>query len=152
MGLLDFLFGKTKTIEDGFFGTLRLIEFKESSKDYFEGNKYFGPAKRSIELIINGGIPGPSEKQKQFFRDVERSYGLIIEKSAPLIIDEFRNWKPEFTIMDFDQEFWPVHMSIPKIDEGDTTWEMAFETSHDQNHHITITYKNFEAKEILIDG
>ena len=152
MGLLDFLFGKTKTVEDEFFGKLLFMEFKDTSKNYFEGRRLFKPSNQNIELAIDGNLPGPTETQKQFFQRIENDYKILTEKASSLITEEFQNWRPDFQIQNFDQEFWPVHMTIPQIGDREAIWELAFNTSHDRNHTVTITYKDFEATDILIDG
>ena len=152
MGLLDFLFGKTKTVEDDFFGKLFFLEFKDTSKNYFEGRRFFKPSNRDIELAIDGSLPGPTENQKQFFQRIENDYKIVTERACLLIMDEFQNWQPDFQIQNFDQEFLPVHMTIPQIGDKEVVWELAFETNHDRNHAVTITFKDFEATEILIDG
>jgi len=42
MGLFN-LFKKPQTIQDDFFGTLTFIDFKDSTKNYFEGKGKFKP-------------------------------------------------------------------------------------------------------------
>jgi hypothetical protein len=152
MGLLDFIFGKTQSIEDEFFGKLLFLESKDKTRSYFEGRRHFEPINQKIELAIHADISGPTEEQKKFFRLVEKDYSKVIDNIKPLITDEFRNWKPDFVIHQFEEEFTPVYITIPRDTQKEASWELAFETIHDLNHTITITLKNFEAIEILIDG
>jgi hypothetical protein len=69
-----------------------------------------------------------------------------------LIEDEFGNWKEGFRIANFDQEFRPVYLRIPRCESKPVIWEIAFNSDHDLNHTFTLTMNDFEAKEILIDG
>ncbi|MEQ9442743.1 MAG: hypothetical protein RIG62_27120 [Cyclobacteriaceae bacterium] len=131
---------------------MAFIDFKDASKNYFEGRRFYSPSNQDIELAIDGNLPGPTEAQKQFFQRTEYDYKILIENAIPLITDEFQNWRSDFQIQNFEQEFWPVHMTIPLIGHREVIWELAFRTTHDQNHTVTITYKDFEASEILIDG
>jgi hypothetical protein len=152
MGLLDFLFGETKSIEDEFFGRLLFLDSKDKTKRYFEGRRHFKPSSQDIDLVIFAEFSGPTEQQRKFFNQIEEDYSKLIEKIKPLIIDEFQNWQPDFIIKYFEKEFIPVHMSIPCLTQMETNWELAFNTIHDLNHTITITLRNFEPIEILIDG
>jgi hypothetical protein len=152
MGILDFLFGKIKTIDDRFFGKLLFIEYKDTTKNYFEGQKYFKPINQNISLIIDGDLSGPTEKQRQLFECIEDNYTQIVEKVIPLITDLFRNWKSEFIIKSFNNEFIPVHITIHRVIYGEVYWELSFETSHDLNHIFTVTFVNLEPTDILIDG
>jgi hypothetical protein len=154
MRFLDFLFSKTKSIEieDDFFGKLRFLSSKDVSKNYFTGKRYFKPINKPIELIIEQEETTPSQAQKQFFQRIEEEYSRLIDKMKPLITDEFQNWRPDFQITDFEQEFTPVHLMIPRLNQKEYTWDIAFETVHDENHHVTITFKGLNPIEILIDG
>jgi hypothetical protein len=146
MGLLDFLFGKTKSIEDDFFGKMIFIE------PHFECRRNFYPTDSIIEIGIDGVESGPTIRQKDFFKNIEEKYPDIVKSISPLIEDEFRNWKEEFQIKDFKKEFKPVYLYIPTCESSPVIWEIAFESEHDLNHHFTITMNDFDAKEILIDG
>jgi hypothetical protein len=41
---------------------------------------------------------------------------------------------------------------LPRCENESKTWEIAFESEHDLNHTFTLTMKDFNATEILIDG
>jgi hypothetical protein len=153
MGLLDFIFGKPKKIQHDFFGTMLFLEFKkESHKSYFECKRHFKPTDRSIEIGIDGEETGPTQNQVDFFRSVEDNYATIAKAILPLIEDEFGNWKEGFRINDFQKEFEPVYLRIPRCENKPIVWEIAFESDHDKNHTFTLTMSDFEAKEIVIDG
>ncbi len=151
MGFFN-LFKKPPTIQDDFFGKLTFIDFKDSSKDYFEGRGKFLPTDSQIEYLIDGDISGPTKEQRDFYKKVEDSYDEIITKITPLIEEEFRNWQEDFVIKDFKKEFVPVGMKIPRLPAEGIAWDISFNTIHDANHQITVDFKNFEPDSILIDG
>lgn len=153
MGFFSRLFGKTVKIDHPFFGVMRFAGGKQSSPDdYFECRRPFKPTNKDIEIGIHGDISGPTDKQVSFFKSIEDNYVQIQKAIAPLIEDEFRNFDEDFTIIDFDKEFVPVYLNIPRCESKPVVWEIAFESDHDKNHQFTLTMHDFEAKEILIDG
>lgn len=152
MGLLEFLFGKTKSIEDAFFGRLLFLDSKDKTESYFEGRRHFKPIDKDIDLAIYADFLGPTEQQRKFFSQIEEYYSKLIEKIKPLINDEFQDWQPDFMIKNFEKEFTPIYITIPRLTKKEMKWELAFNTIHDLNHTITITLRNFEPIEILIDG
>ena len=150
--MLNFLFGKAKIIEDAFFGELRFFDSKDKTLQYFEGKRYFKPIDGPIEVSIDADFSGPSEKQKQFFRQVEESYDELVDRIKPFITNEFRSWKEDFVIRDFKKEFTPVHFSIPRVPKDQMEWELTFDTIHVLNHSVTIEFINFQPTRILVNG
>lgn len=129
------------------------MEFKKyPERNYFECRRHFKPTNDQIEIGIDGNISGPSELQKKFFRKIESDYDKFISSIEPMIENEFRNWKENFKISDFRNEFKAVYLRIPICDKQTIIWEIAFESDHDLNHTFTITMKDSKAEEILIDG
>jgi len=154
MGFWSFLFGENIRVEDEYFGSLKFVQLKKFDKSYFQGRRLFTPINKELELGIDGELPGPTIAQKEFYRQIEENYHTLIPGIQELITDQFRNWKPEFTIQDFTQEFWLVHLSIPAVEqkEQEPKWELAFETIHDQNHTFTVYMKGFLPDYVHIDG
>ena len=151
MGLFD-IFKKPTIVHDEFFGTLRLMDFKDASKNYFEGKGHFAPTGNTTEYLIEAERKGPTEEQRQFYRDLQAKFTQYIECMKPLIEDEFRNWKEDFTMKDFNREFELVGITIPRFDKQPLIWDMAFTTIHDLNHHVTIDFVGNHPNGILIDG
>lgn len=151
MGLFD-IFKKPTILYDEFFGALRFMDFKDASKTYFEGKGHFAPTNNETEFLIRAGQDGPTEKQRQFYKELQVNFTHYIEKIKPLIEDEFRNWKDNFTIKDFNKEFELVCITIPRIDNQPLIWDMAFTTIHDLNHQVTIDFVGDQPTGILIDG
>lgn len=153
MGLLDFIFGKPTKLENEFFGTMLFLEGKKDTlKSYFECRRQFIPSDQIIEIGIDGDISGPTQKQIDFFKSIEENYSIIAKAISPLMEGEFGNWKEGFKVNDFQKEFEPVYLRLPRCENKPIVWEIAFESDHDRNHTFTITMSDFDAKEILIDG
>ena len=153
MGLLDFIFGKPTKLENEFFGTMLFIEDKKDTlKSYFECRRQFTPSNKIIEIGIDGDVSGPTQNQIDFFKSIEDNYSIITKAISPLIEAEFGNWKEGFKINDFQKEFEPVYLRLPRCVNKPITWEIGFESDHDRNHTFTLTMSDFDAKEILIDG
>lgn len=120
--------------------------------DYFECKRHFKPSDTLIEIGIDGDKSGPTKDQIDFFRQIEDNYARISHSIVSVIEDEFSNWQEGFKISDFQKEFWPVYLKLPRCDRNPVSWEIAFESGHDLNHMFTLSMENFDAKEILIDG
>ena len=153
MGIFDFIFGKTIKIEDEFFGKMIFSEFKKDpEKNYFECRRHFKPTDKIIEIGIKGNVSGPTEIQKNFFKKIESDYDKIASSIKPMIENEFRNWKEDFKIADFNKEFKAVYLNLPRCVKESKVWEIAFESEHDLNHTFTLSMNDLNATEILIDG
>jgi len=153
MGIWSCLFGKPMKIGDAFFGEMTFMEsIKYPAESYFECKRYFSPIEGVIELGVTAQLSGPTQRQKDFFVQLEKDYSLIVAAVIPRIEDELRNWRPDFRINNFEQEFTPVWLSISACDQQPVEWEIAFETVHDLNHTISITMQNYQLLHILIDG
>ena len=153
MGLFDFFFGKTIKIEHEFFGKMIFTGDKvPDPTDYFECRRHFRPSKDIIEIGIDGDLSGPTERQVLFFKAIEDNYTEITKTITPLIEEQFRNFIDDFTIIDFDKEFVPVDLRLPRCESTPVIWEISFNSDHDRNHTFFVTMNDFEAKEVLIDG
>ncbi len=153
MRILNFLFKKPTKFQHHFFGAM---EFTENKKDpdnsHYECKYFFITTDKPTILEIAGNSNGPTEKQVEFIKSIQQNYVTISTEMIELIESEFRNWKEDFTIKDFQKEFEVIHLYLPKCESNPIVWEISFETEHDRNHIITLTMAGFEAKEILIDG
>jgi hypothetical protein len=153
MGFWNRLFGRTAKTGDAFFGEMTYMEVSnDPAQSYFECARYFKPIDRVVELGVTGQMSGPTQRQKAFFTQLENDYPLIAAAVVPIIENEFRNWKPEFKIGNFGQEFKLTWLAIPICDQQPVEWELAFETVHDLNHTLFITMQDYKPIHILIDG
>jgi hypothetical protein len=151
MGLFNLL-KKSPKFQDDFFGELTFIEFKDPSKNYFEGRISFKPGSKITEALIPGDINGPDSGQKEFFIKLQDNFDDYVEKVIPLIENEFRNWKEEFSIADFNKEFFLDCVTSPRIGTKPLKWELSFTTVHDKNHWIIIEFSDESPIGIRVDG
>ena len=150
MGIFDFLKSKKTIINHPFFGELN---FAGSKVNYFEGNTLFPPLNKNVEFVISAPIEGPSQEQVNYFKNLSSSYLEIETQAKEIIEEEFRNWKEDFEIKDFQNEFNLVFISLPSLNnKSNEELELAFETKHDENHTFTVHYKDLKAIHVNIDG
>lgn len=153
MGILDFLFGKTRIINDSFWGKM----IYDGNNSYhiegsFECVKHFQPINDDIEIVLPAPKKGPSISQKDFFKQIEKNYEQIITKVIPLIEEEFRKWKTDFKIYNFKKEFIPVFIQLPNCQNTSVLWELSFDCTIDSDHTIAVKMCDFDPKEIHIEG
>jgi hypothetical protein len=151
MGLFG-SFKKSTKIHHDFFGELTFLGFKDSSRNYFEGRRFFAPTQQEIELLIHADKEGPTAAQQEFYVELQSNFEEYTKRIKRLVEDEFRNWKEDFEIEDFNKEFSLVCLTIPRLEKRPLIWDMAFTTIHDKNHHVTIDFVDHEPNGILIDG
>lgn len=153
MGFRDFFFGKTVKIGDAFFGEMVFVEIaNDPLKNYFECERYFRPGGEKIGLSITGSLSGPTQRQKDFFTQVENDYSLLIPRLVRIIEREFGAWMASPFIKDFAKEFKPGYLSIPTCEEQPVEWEIAFDTVHDVNHTVTVGLLGYEPQYVQVDG
>lgn len=149
MSFFDF-FKSPPLLEDPFFGPLRFM--KGTTANYYEGSGVFAPTGQTIEYLIDSDENGPSEAQREFYRHLQIEFNTYVTQIKPLIIDEFLNWRPDFAIQDFGQEFTLLCVTIPQLDTAPVEWDLSFSTVHDLDHDITVYFQDEHAVHILIDG
>ncbi|RYE88978.1 MAG: hypothetical protein EOO37_05850 [Cytophagaceae bacterium] len=153
MGFWYFFFGKRPQIEDGFFGTMLFMEdSKDPAKSYFECQRYFRPSGENIGLSVTGPLSGPTQRQKDFFNQVETNYPLLVDKLMPIIEERFGAWMPLPVIKAFAREFKLGYFLIPTREEQPMAWEITFDTVHDLNHIVTVGMLDYEPQYVRIDG
>ena len=147
------LFEKRIIIDDEFFGEIRFFRIKNKSLDgYFEGFKHFSPLQKDIELSLDANEVGPTQKQKDFYLDVEAKYHLLINDIKIELEELFRNIIDSFIIKNFHNEFNLIGITLPNFIESPLEWELTYETIHDKNHIFTICYEDWNIESIRMDG
>ena len=152
MGLWNFFAPKQLKIGDEFFGEMLFMETSNSTNSYFECQRMFEPTGEIIEIGINGDLSGPTQGQKDFFRQIEKNYSLLTLRLIPFIEQEFSAWMKQPNIKNFDLEFKPGHLSIPSCEEQPIAWEITFDTIHDLNHLVTVGMLGNEPQFVQVDG
>jgi hypothetical protein len=140
-------------IDDAFFGKMLLVgSVKNPADNYFECQRYFRPSRDLVELSVTGSLSGPTQQQKDFFRQIENDYQLLVAKFIPLIEEKFGAWMALPIIKDFEKEFKPTYLSIPACDQQSVVWEITFDTVHDLNHLVTVGMVGYEPQYVRVDG
>ena len=153
MGFWNFLFGKTVKVDDAFFGEMIVIEISNNPvESYFECERYFKPSGEKIALGVTGSVSGPTQRQKDFFMQIENDYSLLIAKFALVIETRLGAWTAVPVTKEFEAEFKPTYFSIPTCDQQPIAWEIAFDTVHDVNHTVTVGTLGYEPYYVRIDG
>ncbi|AHJ96911.1 hypothetical protein [Hymenobacter swuensis] len=153
MKIREFLFGKLVYVQDKVVGQLQWIATDRKSAGYFKGACTFGPTGHTLDISFDAPRTGPTAAQKVFYHAIETHYPQLADLAQVLIVAEFRNWEPGFTVHDFQAEFWPVGLHIPLLTENQPVgWELFFETHHDPNHTVTVLWRNFDPYFVRIDG
>lgn len=151
MGLFDF-FKSPPLLYGPCFGPLQFRKATKHRTNYFEGTGLFTPTDQTIDYCIHSAEDGPSEDQRAFYRRLQADFVHHLVRIEPLIVDEFRNWRPDFAIQDFAREFTLLAVTIPLLDTSPVEWDMSFSTVHDQDHNIRIAFQDQQPIHILIDG
>ena len=139
-------------LENEFFGRLTFMKMKDPSKSYFEGTGLFKPTGEEIDYLIDADATGPTIEQHDFYTNIQNTYDEIILKVSPVIEKEFKNWKEDFQINDFKKEFKLVGLTIPRQPNPNFSWDMSFDSVHDEEHQFTIDFDKFEPVGVSIDG
>ena len=153
MSFLKNLFKKPISIKDEFFGNMVFIEVKEKhGNSYFECRRDFSPSQQEIEIGIDGDINVVTQYQKVFFKEIESNYSEISQSIIPLIENQLRNWKPDFEIKNFQNEFHPCHLILPNCKQQPVIWQITFTSKHDENHVFEASITDYTATKMFIDG
>ncbi len=107
-------------LSDPVFGVIRY----QRAARFWEGTADFPALGKSIEVLIDADLQGPSEDQHRFFRELQsRIAGLLLMVHQRLREEAQRVGS---TAASFDL----VSINVPEIASGDqgTEWEMSFET------------------------
>jgi hypothetical protein len=156
MGIWSRLFGKPAKIGDAFFGEMTFMEVKANPADsYLECWCHFKPTNEAIEVGISGNLLGPTQIQRDFFRQIEANYPLLIQRVIPLIEKTFREWQADFKTSNFTQEFKPVYLFIPDCVQNPIGWEITFESmpglvSCNYPYLLTVEMSAYEPQHISV--
>lgn len=153
MGFWNFFSSKLPQTGDEFFGALLFREdVKDPAKNYFECQRIFAPSGKMIEIALAGQLSGPTQPQKDFFRQLEIDYFLLIARLKEAIEQAFSAWMKLPVIQNFEVEFRPTYLSIPTCEEQPVAWEITFDTVHDLNHIVTVEMLGYEPQYVRVDG
>jgi hypothetical protein len=148
MGIFDTLKSiiSPKTMNDSVFG---MITFCRGQ--VWIGYVNFLSRARKIQVKITAGELGPNETQRQFFHQIEQKYPELSTDAAELLLETYRNYRPETS----DDEVWNIFrlagVSIPaSMTPGE--WQLSFDCNDDKDHSFDVIFKGWEAQTIAING
>ena len=150
MGLFG-IFKKPLKLHDDTFGEMIFCKFKDSSKNFFEGEGFFKPQQKKIGFTIDADETGPTKEQKDFYSLIQGNYDKIKVAIIPFLNKELIDWYEGKSIEDFDNEFYLESITLSRLDKKPIEWSMTYVVKK-INHWATIEFADFNPKNVLIDG
>ena len=77
-------------ISDPVFGRLRFQRV-----GFWEGNVVFPPAGATVEVLLDGGVGGPIEEQRTFFRMLAEKYSSLWPEVEVAMEKSLVDWRPD---------------------------------------------------------
>jgi hypothetical protein len=148
MGFWNSIFGKKKKtlIVEDFFGELTIED------NFSRFNHHFSPLNKSIELALEFVNNSPNVEQIVFYQLIESQYDTLIPSFTKAIQSEFLQWGEDVKVIDFKSEFTLTGLDLPTCTAEPINWELYFDTTHDLNHIIIISMKDFDIQQVMVDG
>ncbi len=149
MGIFD-IFKKKPKFNDEVFGELGYTTFKDSSKNFYDGEVNFQGKLTGISL--DADEKGPTSEQKEFFKKLDKEYYNIKENIIlPFLKKELEDNIEDTGLNNFDNEFEFDGISIGRIKSGKTEWSITYD-SKPMRHYVSIDFEEMKPKHMTIDG
>jgi hypothetical protein len=149
MGIFD-IFKKKPKFVDELFGELGYQTFRDSSKNFYEGEVNFQG--KLIGIGIDADENGPTNEQKEFFKKLNTEYNKIKENIIlPFLRNELENNIEDAGLNNFDNEFEFDGISIGRIKNEKTEWSITYD-SKPMKHYVSIDFEGMKPKYMTIDG
>ncbi|WP_420572964.1 hypothetical protein [Kordia sp.] len=149
MGIFDIFKKKPKFIDD-LFGEMGYTKFKDSSKNFYDGEVNFQGKRIGISVVADEN--GPTNKQKEFFKKLDDEYHEIKETIIlPFLKKELKDNIQDAALNEFDEEFDFDGISIGRIQNNKTEWSITYD-SKAMRHYVSIDFEGMEPKYMTIDG
>ena len=149
MGIFDIFKKKPKFIDD-LFGELGYTTFKDSSKNFYDGQVKFQG--KEIGINLDADENGPMIEQKEFFKKLDNEYSEIKENIIlPFLRKELEENVINSGIENFHLEFEFDGISIGKIKNQKTEWSITY-YSKPMRHSVSIDFIGMEPEYMTIDG
>lgn len=153
MIILDFIFRNKpwlikKSMTDDTFGKTWYNKEKNPEFNHYQGHFIFKPTNTEIDIFLDSDKEGYESKQKSFFKEIERNYQEIVDKSGILIEELLQKKKGQkIKIQDFRKEFTLFAISIPRI--PNQKWTLSFTSEKHSLMGITVYYNGWDVVDIL---
>jgi len=136
------LFGKPK-LEHPTFGPIRFFKYGAWRGD----SCYFPPVDRIIHVSLTAGREGPSEAQTAFFSNLVDNYDSLKPTIAKYLqaecdIDLDGIW--DYLTLEFIQ----ITNHLQGVPQH---WQAGF-APRDDDHEITVEFRDFEPQTVFVDG
>ena len=120
MQKIDQLFGLLKFCRTfGFFGV-----------GFWVGEIDFPPASKRVDISFSAGRNGISDKQRNFYQEVEQHYVEIIDRTHKILYETLVQCMPaycsEYTREEILEDFELNNIHIPSFSEPNTEWSLSF--------------------------
>ncbi|WP_338378813.1 hypothetical protein [uncultured Flavobacterium sp.] len=149
MGIFDIFKKKPKFVDD-LFGELGYTTFKDSSKNFYDGEVKFQG--KEIGINIDADENGPTIEQKEFFKKLDNEYSEIKENIIlPFLRKELEDNIEDSGLENFDSEFDFDGISIGKIKNEKTEWSITYD-SKPMRHYVSIDFIGMKPEHMTIDG
>ena len=149
MGIFD-IFKKKPKFVDELFGELGYTKFKDSSKNFYDGQVNFQG--NLIGINIDADENGPTNEQKEFFKKLNTDYNKIKENIIlPFLRNELEDNIDDAGLNNFDNEFEFDGISIGRIKNEKTEWSITY-YSKPMSHYVSIDFEGMKPKYMTIDG
>ena len=135
MGLFD-IFKKKPKFTDDIFGELGYTTFKDSAKNFYDGEVRF--QRKLIGIIIEADENGPTGKQKDFFKKIDKEYITIKDNIIiPFLKKELEDHIEEAGLNNFDSEFEFDAITIGQFKNESIEWSITYD-SKPMRHYVSI--------------
>ena len=149
MGIFDFFKKKPKFVDE-LFGELGYTKFKDSSKNFYDGQVNFQG--NFIGISIDADENGPTNEQKEFFKKLNTEYNKIKENIIlPFLRNELEDNIEDLGLNNFDNKFEFDEISIGRIKNEKTKWSITYD-SKPMRHFVSIDFMGMKPKYMTIDG
>jgi hypothetical protein len=148
MGIFDFFKKKPKFVDE-LFGELGYTKFKDSSKNFYDGQVNFQG--NFIGISIDADENGPTNEQKEFFKKLNTEYNKIKENIIlPFLRNELEDNIEDLGLNNFDNKFEFDEISIGRIKNEKTEWSITYD-SKPMRHFVSIDFMGMKPKYMTID-
>ncbi|MBM3883040.1 MAG: hypothetical protein FJ387_25545 [Verrucomicrobia bacterium] len=128
-----------------------LGELRFQTVGLWEGRRYFAPLGREIEFSVDAGRSGPTEQQRQFYREFEAGYRDLEPGFAKLLVDEWPLWSRKPVQGGVWDEFQLESFGIPASAEASAQWEVGFQ-SQTTGFCFGVSMRGWEPQFVSVDG
>lgn len=123
-----------------------------TNEDYaWIGKVFFAPVGREVDVIIDAGEAGPTEKQRQFYKAVEQEYPRHLEAIGAALFERFRIWKTGVPRAAMWQKLELECINIPSCEATPAEWELSYWCAV-VDHSFDVGLRDWDIEYISVNG